>query len=74
MKYILDYLREVDFIQPIPGTEVKVIEEYADSTCSGVGRRLVLNGRETDIVVWYADYDEWLEKKYVELLNKYENE
>ena len=64
MNYILDYLSEVQFIQPVPGAEVKTIEEYANSDCSGIGRRLVINDRETDIVVWYADYDAWLEKKY----------
>ena len=67
MKYILDYLSEVQFIQPVPGAEVKMIEEYVNSDCSGVGRRLVINNKETDIVVWYADYDAWLEKKYEDI-------
>lgn len=31
MKYILEYLREEMFIQPVDGAEVKVIEEYASS-------------------------------------------
>ena len=48
------------------GADVKVIEEYANSDCPCVGRRLVINGKETDIVVWFADYDAWLEKKYDE--------
>ena len=70
MKYILEYLREVSFIEPIEGSVVGTIEEYADSTCPGIGRRLIINGKETDIVVWYADYDKWLENKYEELLKK----
>ena len=70
MKYILEYLAEEMFIQPVPGAEVKVIEEYAASDCPCVGRRLVINDRETDVVVWFADYDAWLEKKYDELNNK----
>ena len=69
MKYILEYLKEEMFIQPVDGAEVKVIEEYANSDCPCVGRRLVINGKETDIVVWFADYDSWLEKKYDELKN-----
>ena len=64
MKYILDYLKEKVGIQPIEGAKVEVIEEYTSSDCPGVGRRLVINDKETDIVVWYADYDNWLEEKY----------
>ena len=66
MKYILDYLREEIFIEPVAGTTVDLEEEYAESDCPCIGRRLVLNGKETDIVVWFADYDAWLEKKYEE--------
>lgn len=63
MKRILEYLKEEMFIEPVANTTVDVIEEYADTDCPCVGRRLVLNGKETDIVVWFADYDSWLEKK-----------
>ena len=70
MRYILDYLKEEVGIQPIENAKVTLIEEYANSDCPGVGRRLVINDKETDIVVWYADYDEWLENKYVEILKK----
>ena len=69
MKYILDYLREEMFIEPVANTIVDTIEEYANTDCPCIGRRLVLNNRETDIVVWFADYDAWLEKKYDELKN-----
>lgn len=66
MKYILDYLREEMFIEPIAGVTIDIDEEYADAT-TPIGYRLVLNGKETDIVVWYADYYRWIEKKYDEL-------
>lgn len=69
MKYILDYLREEMFIEPIAGVTVDIDEEYSDAT-TPVGYRLVLNGKETDIVVWYADYYRWIEKKYDELKSK----
>lgn len=69
MKYILDYLREEMFIEPIAGVTVDIDEEYADAT-TPVGYRLVLNGKETDIVVWYADYYRWIEKKYDELKSR----
>lgn len=69
MKYILDYLREEMFIEPIAGVTIDIDEEYSDAT-TPVGYRLVLNGKETDIVVWYADYYRWIEKKYDELKSK----
>ena len=69
MKYILDYLREEMFIEPVACVTVDIDEEYADAT-TPVGYRLVLNGKETDIVVWYADYYTWIEKKYDELKSK----
>lgn len=69
MKYILDYLREEMFIEPIAGVTIDIDEEYVDAT-TPVGYRLVLNGKETDIVVWYADYYRWIEKKYDELKSR----
>ena len=65
MKYILDYLREEMFIEPVAGAIVDVIDEDIEPD-TPIGHRLVLNGKETDIVVWFADYDAWLEKKYEE--------
>ena len=35
-----------------------------------VGERLVIDGIESDIVLWHADYRMWLEKKFEELKNK----
>ena len=67
MKYILEYLREEMFIEPVAGATVNLEEEYAESDCPCVGRRLVLNNKVTDIVVWFADYDKWLEKKFDKL-------
>lgn len=69
MKYILDYLREEMFIEPVTGVTIDIDEEYSDAT-TPVGYRLVLNGKETDIVVWYADYYRWIEKKYDELKSR----
>lgn len=69
IKYILDYLREEMYIEPVADTIVSLDEEYADAT-TPIGYRLVLNKKETDIVVWYADLNNWLIKKYEELKNK----
>jgi hypothetical protein len=65
-KYVLDYLREEMYIEPVAGTVISLEEEEVES-CTPIGYRLVLNGKETDIVVWYADLNSWLIKKYEEL-------
>lgn len=65
MKYIFDYLREEMFIEPIAGTTVEIEEEFAADDIP-IGYRLILNGKDVDIVVWYADYGRWLEKKFSE--------
>ena len=49
--------------------ELKTIDEEA-KPCISVGERLVIDNKESDIVVWYSDYCMWLEKKYEELKNK----
>jgi hypothetical protein len=68
-KYILDYLREEMYIEPVANTIVSLDEEYADAT-TPIGYRLVLNGEETDIVVWYVDLNSWLIKKYEDLKSR----
>ena len=68
-EYILDYLREEMYIEPVANTIVSLDEEYADVN-TPIGYRLVLNGKETDIVVWYADLNKWLIKKYEELKSR----
>lgn len=58
------------FIEPVVGCTVDVIEEEVESN-TPIGCRLVLNGKETDIVVWFADYNTWLEKKFDKLQDDY---
>lgn len=66
MKYILEYIKEELFIEPVAGSTIDLEEEYADAD-TPIGYRLIINGKDVDIVVWYADYSNWLEKKYVNL-------
>jgi hypothetical protein len=66
INYILDYLREEMYIEPVAGSVVSLDEE--ECVCdTPIGYRLVLNGKDTDIVIWYADLNKWLIKKYEEL-------
>ena len=69
MKYLLDYIREELFIELVEGTIFETEEEFASDNVP-IGERLILNNKDVDIVVWYVDYDRWLEKKYEELLTK----
>ena len=70
MKYIEDYLAEKMKIKVLG--ELKTIDKEVEPYML-VGERLVIDGTESDIVVWYADYSTWLEKKFEELKNKQDN-
>ena len=73
IRYVLKYLKEEMYIEPVENSVVRLDEEWADSEHI-IGYRLIINEKETDIVVWYADLNEWLVKKYEDLLVKYNNE
>ena len=66
MKYILEYIKEELFIEPVAGSTIDLEEEFADAD-TPIGYRLIINGKDVDIVIWHADYSNWLEKKYVNL-------
>ena len=66
MKYIEEYLAERMKIKVLG--ELRTIDEEAEP-CMMVGQRLVIDDMESDIVVWYADYCMWLEKKFEEFQN-----
>lgn len=66
MKYLLEYLKEELFIEPVAGTTMDIEEEFASDNVP-IGYRLILNGKDVDIVIWYVDYNKWLETKYVNL-------
>lgn len=67
MKYIKEYLAEKVRIKPLG--ELKLIDEDIEP-CTPIGKRVVIDDIETDIVIWHADYSDWLEKKYSELIEK----
>ena len=62
IRYVLKYLKEEMYIEPVENSVVRLDEEFAD-TETPIGYRLVINEKETDIVVWYADLNEWFVKK-----------
>ena len=64
-RYVLKYLEEEMYIRPVDKAVVRLAEEWADSEHI-IGYKLIINEKETDIVVWYADLNEWLVKKIIE--------
>ena len=58
MKYLEKYLEEKIRIKILGELSVKSSVEGDD-----VGVRLIIDGKETGIEVWYADYTTWLEEK-----------
>lgn len=70
MKYILDYIKQCMYLKIVEGTTIEYEEEFASDNIP-IGYRLILNGKDINLVVWYADYNKWLEEKY-EALKKFE--
>ena len=64
-RYVLKYLEEEMYIRPVDKAVVRLAEEWTDSDHI-IGYRLIINEKETDIVVWYADLNEWFVKKIIE--------
>lgn len=59
MKYLEKYLEEKLKIKILGELSVKSSVEGDD-----VGVRLIIDGKETGIEVWYVDYATWLEEKF----------
>ena len=64
IKYILEYLRDKMSIEPIAGATVDLEIEYFDGATIPMGCRLVLNRKDTNIVIRYIDYYRWFDEKY----------
>jgi hypothetical protein len=65
MKYLEQYIEEK--------MRIKVLGKLETTDCPNggdVGVSLVIDGFETGIEVWYADYAAWLEKKLEENIKK----
>jgi hypothetical protein len=60
MKYIEDFLREFYKIEPLGNVKTELYE----SEC-GVysGEELIIDNQHTNIIIYYIDYIQWLEKK-----------
>jgi hypothetical protein len=63
MKYLEQYIEEK--------LRIKILGELTTHECAegdGLGVSLVIDGYEIGLEVWYADYTNWLENKFDDLL------
>ena len=61
MKYLEEFLVSQYKIQPVGKL---TYDEYSDVADGGiVGVEIAIDGYRPGIIVWYADYSQWLEKK-----------
>lgn len=67
MKRILEYINEELHIMPVPGATISFEEEYEIADGPPIGYRILFNGKDINLVVYYADYVNWLDKKYEDL-------
>ena len=69
MKYLEEFLRYKYKIQPLGKL---TWEEYQDVQDGGiVGVEIKIDDFSPGIVVWYADYSDWLEQQYDNLMETY---
>lgn len=66
MKYILDYLNEERGLMPVAMANFEIEEEFANYE-TPIGVRVIINDKDTGVVVHYNEYSEWLETKYEQL-------
>lgn len=63
MKYIEEYLEEVLHIKPLGVITFGEPSDQGGWEEKSVGVQILVDGNETGINVWYADYAMWLENK-----------
>jgi hypothetical protein len=62
IRYVLKYLKEEMYIEPVENSVVRLDEERFDSY-HAIAYRLIINEKTTDIVVWHDDLNKWFVKK-----------
>lgn len=50
MKYILDYIKQCMYLKIVEGTTIEYEEEFASDNIP-IGYRLILNGKDINLVV-----------------------
>lgn len=72
MKYLKEFLEQQYKIRPLGELTSEEYYEIADGAL--VGEEIVIDGFKPGIIIWYADYARWLEKRLSNYIENIESE
>jgi hypothetical protein len=72
MKYLKEFLEQQYKIRPLGELTSKEYYEVADGAL--VGEEIIIDGFKPGIIIWYADYARWLEKRLSNYIENIESE
>ena len=72
MKYLKEFLEQSYKIRPLGKLTSEEYYEIADGAL--VGEEIIIDGFRPGIIIWYADYAQWLEEKLNNYIENIESE
>jgi hypothetical protein len=72
MKYLKEFLEQQYKIRPLGELTSEEYYEIADGAL--VGEEIIIDGFKPGIIIWYADYAQWLEKRLSNYIENIESE
>ena len=72
MKYLKEFLEQKYKIRPLGKLTSEEYYEVADGAL--VGEEIIIDGFRPGIIIWYADYAQWLEERLSNHIENIESE
>lgn len=72
MKYLNEFLEQKYKIRPLGKLTSEEYYEVSDGAL--VGEEIVIDGFKPGIIIWYADYAQWLEERLANYIENIESE
>lgn len=72
MKYLKEFLEQKYKIRPLGELTSEEYYEVADGAL--VGEEIIIDGFRPGIIIWYADYAQWLEERLSNYIKNIESE
>lgn len=72
MKYLKEFLEQKYKIRPLGELTSEEYYEVADGAL--VGEEIIIDGFRPGIIIWYADYAQWLEERLSNYIENIESE
>lgn len=72
MKYLKEFLEQKYKIRPLGELTSEEYYEVADGAL--VGEEIIIDGFRPGIIIWYADYAQWLEERLNNYIENIESE